>query len=69
MNRGDRGLLAVACVSATVLVLSIVYANVKGELSELAWLFVVPIGMLGAAVLCVASLGTLFVRRAGHLEP
>jgi hypothetical protein len=69
MDRDDRRLLAAACVSAAVLVLSIVVANVKGELSEVAWLFVVPIGMLGAFVVCAASLGTLFVRRAGHLDP
>lgn len=67
-NRDDRRLRAVACASAAVLVLSIVFAVVNGELSEVAWLFVVPIGMLGAGVVCAVSLGALFARRAGHLE-
>jgi hypothetical protein len=59
----SRRLLAVAGISATVFVSSIVIGTILGELPEALWVLLVPIGMLGAALVCIVSLGMLFAGR------
>ena len=64
-DRDDRTWLTVAGVSAAVVALSIVSANIIGGesgLPEVVWLLIVPIGMFGAGVVCVVSLGMALAR-------
>lgn len=66
-DHDDRGLFTLARVSAAVVALSIVLANVIGgdsDLPEVAWLLIVPTGMFGAGVVCLGSLGMALARRA-----
>jgi hypothetical protein len=64
MGRSDQRLLAVAGVSAAIVVLSIVIGAIIGELPEVLWVFLVPIGMLGGAMACLVSLAIFLGRRA-----
>jgi hypothetical protein len=63
-DRYDKRLLTVAGVSAAIVVLSIVIGTIAGEVPEALWLFLVPIGLFGAGLVCVVSLGMALARRA-----
>ncbi len=63
-DRGERILLAVAGAGAAAVAISIIIGSVLGELPHLLWLLCVPIGLLGGAITCLASLALLFSRRA-----
>lgn len=62
---GERGLLTVAAVSASVVVLSIATGTVLGgDIPEALWFLLVPIGMLGGGVVAVIALVMFLARRA-----
>ena len=63
MNRRSQKLLVVAVTSAAIVVVSIVIGTILGELPEALWVLLVPIGMLGAGLVCVVSLGMFFTQR------
>ena len=61
---GERGLLTVAAVSATVVFLSIATGMVLGgDIPEALWLLLVPIGMFGGGVVAVIALALFLARR------
>jgi hypothetical protein len=64
MNRPSRTPLVVAIASATVVVISIVIGTVLGDIPDALWVLLVPIGLLGGGLVCVASLVVFFTRRA-----
>ena len=59
----QRPLLLAAAASALLVAVSIISANIIGELPEALWFIFVPVGMLGGAVTCVTCLALAFVRR------
>jgi len=63
MNRRSQRLLVVAGASAAIVVVSIVIGTILGEFPEALWVLLVPIGMLGAGLVCVVSLGMFFAQR------
>jgi len=63
MSRRSQKLLVVAVTSAAIVVVSIVIGTILGELPEALWVLLVPIGMLGAGLVCVVSLGMFFAER------
>lgn len=62
-NRRSQRLLVVAGASAAIVIVSIVIGTILGELPEAVWVLLVPIGMLGAGLVCVVSLGMFFAQR------
>lgn len=62
-NRRSQRLLVVAGASAAIVIVSIVIGTILGELPEAVWVLLVPIGMLGAGLVCVVSLGMFFAHR------
>ena len=63
MSRRSQKLLVVAVTSAAIVVVSIVIGTILGELPEALWVLLVPIGMLGAGLVRVVSLGMFFAER------
>jgi len=63
MNRRSQRLLVVAGANAAIVVVSIVIGTILGEFPEALWVLLVPIGMLGAGLVCVVSLGMFFAQR------
>jgi len=63
MSRRSQKLLVVAVTSAAIVVVSIVIGTILGDLPEALWVLLVPIGMLGAGLVCVVSLGMFFAER------
>ena len=59
----ERRLTVIAATSVVVLIASILVAVVVGELPEAAWLFVVPVGMLGGGVTALVSTSLLVASR------
>ena len=55
-NESRQRFLTLAAVSATVLVVSVIIANILGELPEALWLLLVPIGMWAAGIACATFL-------------
>ena len=65
-ERARSVLRTVAMVGAGMVVLSILIANIVGELPEPMWVLLVPVGMLGGGVATLASATLLLLlRRAG----
>jgi hypothetical protein len=63
MNRRTQVPLTVAVASAMVVVVCIVIGTILGDLPDALWVLLVPVGMLGGALVCVVSLGVFFARR------
>jgi hypothetical protein len=66
MDKLDKRWTTVAAVSAAVVALSVVTGTIIGELPDVLWILLVPIGMLGGALMCMGSLGVLLARRLGR---
>ena len=64
IDRGDRRLLISAAIGATAVLISVIIANVLGELPDPLWFLCVPIGLLGGGITCLVSLVLLLIRRA-----
>jgi hypothetical protein len=64
MGRPSRTPLLVAIASATVVVVSIVIGTILSDIPDALWVLLVPVGLLGGVLVCVASLAVFFTRRA-----
>ena len=59
----ERRSLAVAAVSAAVVVACILTAVIVGELPDPLWVLLVPVGMLGGTLTCAFALALAFLGR------
>ena len=59
----ERRALAVAAISAAVVVACILTGVIVGELPDLMWVLLVPVGMLGGTVTCAFALALAFRAR------
>ena len=60
---GQRRVLIAASASALVVVACIVIATILGELPDVLWFLLVPVGMLGGVLTCLTFLAIALVRR------
>jgi hypothetical protein len=47
-----------------VVVICIVIGTVLDDIPDALWVLLVPVGLLGGALVCLVSLGVFFTRRA-----
>jgi hypothetical protein len=64
MNRRSQTPLVVAVASAMVVAISIVIGTILNDIPDALWVLLVPVGLLGGALVCLVSLAVFFTRRA-----